>query len=381
MGKVRIVGGGVTGILAALEAHRLGCRDIVLHERFDTLGGEDAPLVTHGLDLFDEVVDFGPREGAARRLLEWHGVAFEDHEVRWGAVLPGPDGTLAFELDSAGPSLAAEDICRLSGTSLADRLRAAPQAAGEPLTRYAKWRVAAWLDQVHESAAIGLGMTAGLRPALSTPCGGPGEMYRAGRRALESLGVSVRTGSLVSPLEALAAAEAGEAVIWAADPQALFRPLRVDAPCAVRNHVASQVFKAGPHRRSRLVVRNFTASGVIDRLHLYESRGQTLLAVECVGETDEPRLRREIARLMAGFQGETLNLGEALTLSMRPRRDHPSVDGAQKLAVLEDRLARACGPAFIPAWGIGGHDARVAQVRRGLCAAVAHAASRPAQAA
>ncbi len=80
MTKVRIVGGGLTGILAAFEAHRLGCRDIELHERFDRLGGVALPREAHGLELREGCIYFGPRTDPIRRLLEWHGLAFEEFE-------------------------------------------------------------------------------------------------------------------------------------------------------------------------------------------------------------------------------------------------------------------------------------------------------------
>ena len=39
MTKVRIIGGGLTGILAAFEAHRLGATQIRLQDALDRLGG------------------------------------------------------------------------------------------------------------------------------------------------------------------------------------------------------------------------------------------------------------------------------------------------------------------------------------------------------
>jgi len=75
---VRIIGGGLTGVLAAFEAHRLGCRDIELHERLDHLGGTSPPQVRDGLEIGDSGLRFGPRGERVRALLEWHGLAFED---------------------------------------------------------------------------------------------------------------------------------------------------------------------------------------------------------------------------------------------------------------------------------------------------------------
>ena len=51
MARVRIIGGGLTGILAAFEAHRLGAREIVLEDALDRLGGWSLPRVSHGVEL------------------------------------------------------------------------------------------------------------------------------------------------------------------------------------------------------------------------------------------------------------------------------------------------------------------------------------------
>src|ERR1700710_2737990 len=99
MSRVRIIGGGLTGVRAALEAHRLGCRDIELHERFDRLGGVALPRVNDGLELRDSRHYFGPKGDPLRALLEWHGLAFEDFERRCGSVSPDRAGQPAFIRD------------------------------------------------------------------------------------------------------------------------------------------------------------------------------------------------------------------------------------------------------------------------------------------
>src|SRR5262245_9458739 len=109
MTKVRIVGGGLAGVLAAFEAHRLGARDIELHERLTELGGVVAARVIHGLELRDRWRVFGGREDPARRLLEWHGAAFDDLDLTCGSVNPCPRGEPLAAHGFAGPVLAARD--------------------------------------------------------------------------------------------------------------------------------------------------------------------------------------------------------------------------------------------------------------------------------
>ena len=72
--KILIVGGGLVGVLAALEAHRLGAREIILHERHPDLGGSLKPRLFHGLELRDQLCLFGDRTDPMRQLLAWRGV-------------------------------------------------------------------------------------------------------------------------------------------------------------------------------------------------------------------------------------------------------------------------------------------------------------------
>jgi phytoene dehydrogenase-like protein len=158
--KVRIVGAGLTGIAAAFEAHRMGARDITLHDRHARLGGEAWPRQTHGLELRESPVSFGPPGDPLRALFEANGLEFDDFENVVGAVSPAPGGDISHRRDFAGPALRARDLQLnpLTGESLADRLRAYPADIGHALTSYCHHVLGAWLDQVHESAVDALGI-------------------------------------------------------------------------------------------------------------------------------------------------------------------------------------------------------------------------------
>jgi hypothetical protein len=95
------------------------------------------------------------------------------------------------------------------------------------------------------------------------------------------------------------------------------------------------------------LVRNFTAEGAVARLHLYESRGQALLAAECVAESSDPALRREIHRLLAAFGGVELVLGDQIGHTVSADRDCLSMAQAASRAAIAAALARRAGPRFI----------------------------------
>lgn len=387
--KVRIVGGGLTGLLAAFEAHRLGCRDIVVHERFDTLGGALAPRQDHGLEIRNACVYFGPRGEAVRSRLEEHGIGFEDFENRLGSVSPTPCGDIAITHDFGGPALAARDLTLSPpmGESLTDRIRAYPKEVGDALARYCQWHLGTWLDEAHADAAVPMAVNRvfplgpdiaqiaarkrsdplhdqlyGLPRSLwgrlddmtaSLPTGGFANLFAQGRRALDALGIEVRTNDLVSPGEAAAC---GDVVIWTADPAALFPACGLEAPKPIARAFATYVFKARYAGPLPFHVQNFTASGSVFRVYLYESRGQALALAECVRECGDGELRREIHRLMSGFAGATLSLGEQVGADVASRF-YPSVEMRRRLP----SVARTLGPGFILAGGFGRMSAALAE--------------------
>ena len=405
--RVRIVGGGLTGILAALKAHDLGCREIDLHERFDDLGGVARPRQSDGLELRDGCIYFGPRGDPMRGLLEQHGLLFEDFENRFGSVSPGDGGRTVCTHDFGGPALATTDMTLTprSGDRLSDRLQTYPEEICEALTRYCQWHLGPVLDEVHESAAIPLainrvfpvgpdiadivsgkrtnalqdelyGLPRGLwgrqsNTTASLPRDGFHAFLVQCRQRLERLGVRVYDTSLVSPRHLLNAPTAGEAVVWAANPMPLFKVAGVASPGLIKKAFATYAFKASCRGSLPFYIQNFTATGAIFRLYLYETRGQTVLLAECVHEADEVDLRREIDRLIAGFDGAWLKLGEQIGANVGPRWIYQSVDAMRRLTDLREAFARAMGDAFIPgAWEPYSKAEKFAQVNAGLMAAL-----------
>lgn len=407
MSKVTIVGGGLTGVLAAFEAHRLGARDIVLHERFDQLGGVALPRSANGLELRDGCMYFGPSSDPIRALLEAHGAVFEDIENRYASVNPGRGGELVYIEDLGSPGLPTRSLGLTPqvGNTLADRLRAYPEEISEHLTRYCQWHLGTWLNEVHESAVVALSMNrvlplgpsvddvAALKAArplydelyavpranwtgrnnliASLPRGGFGVLFAQLRRSLSALGVAVHDTSLVSPRQALAERAAGDTLVWAANPMPLFKPLGLEAPTLIKKSFATYVFKASYAGQTPFYIHNFTATGSVFRVYLYESRGQLLALAECVQECGEAELRREIVRLMAGFGGASLSLGEQVSANVGPRWVYHSVDAMQKLKALRARLTRTHGAAVVPgAWEPYAKGEKFAEVNAGLAAAL-----------
>jgi hypothetical protein len=380
MARVRIIGGGLTGILAAFEAHRLGAREIVLEDALDRLGGWSLPRVSHGVELRDGEFAFGPAQDPIRQALEWRGVAFDEADLHDGAISPSPTGPRASW--GEGPVLPAEVSAPAAATqaeTLNDILRAYPRSAADPLASYCQWRLGVWLDQVHASAAPALGLhKVRLAPVGDTatanvstprrgavPRDGLNGLFASASRALTRLGVEIRLHSLVSPREAAQGCAEDETVVWAADPLPLFdlAAQKAPKPRLIGERVASYVFRARLEAPLPLTVRNYTGEGKVSTLRVYESRGETLVSVECVDEVGDECLRAEVLRLLAPFARRPMILDACVLTNMRTRFACPSVEAVQRLNRLEAELAHRFKGRFIVAgWESADAGARIAEL-------------------
>jgi len=399
--KVRIIGAGLSGVIAALEAHRLGCRDIEIHERYAGLGGQGLPEFAHGLELRHERLYFGPRGEAVRSLLEDAGLCFEDIEARCGSVSPGRACDLVTH-DFSGPAILthALEVSEVAGPSLTDRLHAYPADIAKPLLAYCRWRLGASLEGLDAGAAQPLGIervfprgsctselahlkAADARydklyaqpgtlwetpaPAASLPRDGFVPFFLAARRVLDDLGVKIFEQSLVSPRAALAEHQPGELMVWAAGARDLYKPMGLKAPDHAPRAFATYVFRARYSGPLPFFVHNFTAKGAVFRIYLYLSGGQVMLTAECVEEWPDDALRREIYRLMEGFGGASLNVGELAAHSVRPRGAFHTRASIEGLAALRGACEAKMGAGFVAgAWEAGSPGATYAEISAGL---------------
>lgn len=407
MSRVRIVGGGLSGILAAFEAHRLGARDIELHERFGQLGGSALPPERHGIELRERTLPFGAKDDPVRRRLEAHGVAFDDVERCSGSVSPSDAGPPLYTLGFDGPALDCADVSvrEPQGARLVERIAAYPADIQPQLTRYLRWRLGEVAPEAHAIAApaVGLAHVAPIganadafaaarrrdpridaffampathwpeaeRPTWGAPNGGFGALFRRCHRALRQIGVRVQEDSFVAPRQILLEHRPGDVLVWAANPSPLLKMLDRPAPKLLETSHASYVFAARWTGPRPFHVENFTAEGVCIRAQVYESAGRTLLAVECVTEADSTDLRYEIHRLLSGFDGD-LALGELLCASVKPRWTWQTVEAVAAVADLRTRLAERLGPAIVTnAWERTAHADRLAHISTGLAAVLA----------
>lgn len=404
--KVKIVGGGLTGILAAFEAHRLGARDIELFERFDKLGGVALPEERHGLELREGCIYFGPKGDAIRGLLETYGQSFTDFDNRFGSVSPAAQGEPVRTVDFGGPAFACTStaVSPLAGRSLADRIGAYPAEIAEPLAKYAKWHLGFDLADAHESATIPMAINrvfplgadltalaeAKRRDPLadellaipraqwghtnnltaSLPEGGFPTFLRRCERALRQIGVKIHERNLMAPRQALAMHGKGEVLVWAANPTPLFKALDVRTPKLLPKSFATYVFAARWTGPRPFYVQNFTAEGACFRAYVYESAGRTLVTAECVKEADTTDLRYEVHRLLSGFGGD-LALGEILCTAIKPRWIYHSVDAIDQLKALRTAATSRMGASFVDgAWEPYAKGEKFAQVNAGLAAAL-----------
>lgn len=404
--RLRIVGGGLTGILAAFEGHRLGWRDIVLHERFDGLGGVARPRLAHGRELRDGCVYFGGSDDPIVRTLVEHGAQFETFENRFGSVSPSATtGATIFARDFGGPAVETAEtaLAASTGASLADRLAAYPAPVREALERYCRWHLDdADLSAIDGEAAIPLainrvvpvnadfdaladakrsdpladelwgiprahwGRTANLTASL--PVGGFIGLFATCRHALLSMGVKIEAESLVPPRQAFAELGENDTLVWAASPTPLFKPLGLATPKLLHKTFASYIYEADFDGPCPAYVQNFTAEGAAFRVYVYETGGRTMAVAECVRETDPLDLKAEMADLMRGL-GD-LDVGELAHVSVQPRWIYHTREAIEGLAALRAAAAARFGPRFVAgAWEPYAKSAKLAEVNAALAAA------------
>ncbi|BDI60599.1 NAD(P)-binding protein [Qipengyuania nanhaisediminis] len=383
--RVRIVGGGLTGILAAFQAHCMGARDIELYERLDRLGGIAQPDIVDGREMREGCIYFGPEGDPIRTLLEEHGAEFADFENRFGSVSTGADG-LTYLDDFGGPSLPAKDIALTApeGETLGDRLASYSGEIAEPLERYVRWHTGCEADDLHESAALPMainrvfpagapletlaeakrsddlanevfgiprklwGYTSNARASL--PVGGFDRLFAQCREALAKIGVRVHDSHFATAKRMLGEECAQDIVVWAASPIPLFKPLGIAAPRGPVRKFATYTFSAHWSGPVPFYVQNFTARGSVFRVYVYKSAGSVLLTAECVEKCDEAALKREIHTLLEGFDG-ALSIGPQLHQSFKPRWLFHSLGTITRLKELRDALAAHRGNRFVTgAW-------------------------------
>jgi len=385
MNKVRIVGGGLMGAAAALEAHRLGARDIVLHTRRDGAPPGGDAQVAEGLEMRSSCTLFGGGEDPLRRLLEWHGAPFEGFRLECGSLNPNSRGEPLAAHGFAGLVLPVEaplPQADAGAVSLHQRLHTYPLEARGPLTTYSQWRLRAWLDHVHASAADALGLDEarsafaagtpargcglqGLETSASLPRGGLRGLGAAARRAIENLGVEVKEGPPPAARAALRPNQR-EILVWTGDPAPLLSAMGFTGPMTTPDRAASYVFKARFAGPKPFVVQAFDAKGSVFRVYVYESRGETLVCAECVGETCVDEVRSEVQRLLGPFADETPRVSEHLSNVVRTRGAAFTLEAWRTL----DQLARR-GPGFVPgAWHRASPGARFRDISQGLAAAL-----------
>ena len=402
--RVRIVGGGLTGILAAFEAHRLGWRDIILQERFEALGGVARPKVVHGQEMRDGCVYFGGPGDPIVEVLSGHGARFETFDNRFGSVSLGADGRRLFTWDFGGPAVecVAAPVRKPADDSLASRLDAYPDTIATRLEDYCRWHLGVDPATVHGDAAIPLainrvfpaaadlsqlgqmkatdpwadelyaiprglsGRAANLTANL--PAGGFAALFDTCHAALTRLGVTVELNALVSPRALLAAPDADETVVWAANPTPLFKPLGLPTPELIRTSFTTYVFAVAFDGPCPVYVQNFMAQGSVFRVYLYQSGGATLAVAECVREADLARLPGEMQGLLSGFGA--LQVGALLLSDVQPRWIYHSMAAIEGLKALRGALSARFGSGFIPgAWEPYAKAAKLAEVNTALLAA------------
>lgn len=404
-GRLVIIGGGLTGVLAALEGHRLGWRDIVLHERFEALGGVALPKVVSGAEMRAGCIYFGGPADPIVQSLETIGARFETFDNRFASIAPGPDGARLVCTDFGGPALASDAFTDAApaGPSLAHRLGAYPPEIAVHLARYCQWaldgadpsgldgdcvtplainrvfpacadiealaaakRAGRWTDELYAIPRQLWGRTDNLTASL--PADGFAGLFETCRKALAERGVEVRLNSLVPPRQALDETGPDDVLVWAANPTLLFKPVGLAPPKLLRKVFTSLVFEASFDGSCPAYVQNFTAEGDVFRAYVYRSGGQTLVTAECVREADPLAVADQLPGLLSSFG--VLGVGPVRHVAVEPRWIFHTLEAMAGLKALRANLAGRLGERFVAgAWEPYAKATKLAEVNAALARA------------
>lgn len=403
--RVRIVGGGLTGILAAFQAHRMGARNIELFEQLDRLGGVAQPYVEGGREMREGCIFFGPASDPIRQLLEAHGAEFYEFDNRFASVSHTLDDPSVVE-DFGGPALAgsATALAPLGGRSLGDRLACYDEELREPLARYVTWHTGVDPEHLHADAAHPLainrvypanaplevleaakrsdpladdlfgiprslwGYTSNTKASL--PVGGFPALFERCREALKDIGVTLHDRQFANPKTLLADEAPGDTLVWAGSPIPLFKAVGLPVPKAPARKFATYTFEVRWSGPVPFYVQNFTAQGACFRVYVYESGGSTLLTAECVATCEQSALTGDIHRMLGAFEGD-LTLGALLHTTVKPRWLYHSVETIDSLAALRQALKARMGDRFVAgAWEAYAKGAKFVEVEADLAKAL-----------
>lgn len=384
MSILHIVGGGLSGLTAALMAYDQGWRDIRLYERSDAIGGVAQSRMANGHEIRTGTIYFADDRDAQLQLLRRYGLNFEPFENRFGSVSV-VDGKDHFQSGFGSPVVTAADadIALTPGEmkSLQDRFNRYPAQIAHRLTAMARWHLEADPATLDKDVAIPMainqvivadadidtmkqfkrhdvlydelyglprdawGYTANATAHL--PVGGFPRLFDDMRRVLSNLNIAVCDRSLITPKIAHDLMTRGERVYWSANPMPLFPHAGMKAPHLQRAdfHVVSLTCRYGLN--APFYIQNFTCEGAIFRLYAYPTATASIVTLECVRPANESDLRLEAKRLVADTPIADLLTGDVVLEERQPRLLFHTVETVTALGVLRNHMAERYGAAFV----------------------------------
>ncbi|ESQ93108.1 hypothetical protein ABAC460_02290 [Asticcacaulis sp. AC460] len=385
MSTLHIVGGGLSGLTAALMAHDQGWRDIRLYERTSAIGGVAQSRIVNDHEVRTGTIYFGDDRDPQLTLLRRHGLNFEPFENRFGSVSV-VNGKDYFQPGFGGPVIAAPDgdIALNPGpmTSLQDRFDRYPTEIAQRLTTMAQWHLNADPARVIGDGAVPMAMNRvivadadndtlkqlkqydslydelyGLprdawgysaNATAHLPVGGFPRLFDDMRQVLNDLNIAICDRSLITPKVAHDLMNRGERVYWSANPMPLFPHAGMKAPQLLRTdfHVVSLTCRYG--LEAPYYIQNFTTEGAIFRLYAYPTATASIVTLECVRPANEADLRLEAKRLVADTPIADLLTGEVVLEERQPRWLFHTVETVAALGVLRHHMAERYGACFIP---------------------------------
>ncbi|MEM9964409.1 MAG: NAD(P)-binding protein [Asticcacaulis sp.] len=401
---LNIIGGGLSGLSAALKAHDTGFETIRIHERTDHIGGIAHSRLIDGHEIRTGAVYFRDDPDPQVQLFKDHGLKFERFESHYGALSEPVKGRNYFQPDFGGPVLHIGTdgltLSALSGPDLQARLEQYPASLAERLKAIARWHLGGDISLISSEAATPMGLNriipegADLNTLIALksaqpvydelygiartdwsynhnrhaqlPEGGFHTLFSSLENRLHALGVMIAYKSAFTPDRAAEAIEQGEQIYWSANPTPLFVHMQLPLPKLVRKDFHVHVFTAEYALNAPYYIHNQTAEGAVFRLYAYPTETGAMVTLECVQAASENELRSEVSRLCHLSMISDLRLGATVHSERQARWIFHAPETVDAIHHLREKLNQRYGNHFISgAWELytrGEKYAHIAQI-------------------
>nr|WP_281280222.1 NAD(P)/FAD-dependent oxidoreductase [Asticcacaulis tiandongensis] len=378
------MGGGLSGITAALLAHKAGHRDTIIYERAEALGGVARSTLCGEFEVRTGTLYFGDTTDPQLALLQSYGSDFTAFPNQFGSINPHETGKPFYTDSFGGPVIPCGQNITLfpnKQANLYERLSQYPPNIAmrmlalarkhvdvDPVTLSAEAVIPMALNRLIplDADAANLARLKSQAPLYDDLYGLPRNSWGYARNqiahlptdgfltffsqleeTLTHLGITCSFRKLLRPAQAEHLIKKGDSVFWGVNPLPLFPYLGIPVPETVQKTFYVYSFLAESSLTSPYYLQSFLPHGSIFRLYIYSSGPAKIVTLECMQPATEVELRSEVSELINDTPIADLQMGENIASVRQARWLYHSTETISALKSLRSKLSDRFGTAFL----------------------------------